>query len=67
MAKKERQAAAESKMIMPPYWPDDQVRKMGLKLIRMGLELLEQPMAYRKAGPEPPPLPPMQPMADDQQ
>jgi hypothetical protein len=62
MSKKDRQeAAAEAKMIMPPFWPDDNVRRMGLKLIRMGLELLDQPMPYTK---EPPPPPRPQPLGE---
>jgi len=47
-----------SKMIPPPV-PSD-VKKMGIKLIKMGLELIESEEPYYPFGtPKAPPMPPV--------
>lgn len=53
MAKRKQEAAG---MIMPPPWPDDRIHQMAIKLIRTGLELLEQDIYYPMAKPGPEPM-----------
>lgn len=53
MAKRDK---AQAKMIMPPPWPPSHTfSELGLKLIRTGLELLEQDYyGYKDAPPDQP-------------
>jgi len=64
MGKRAKSEGTAESMMFPPIYPDDQVRQTAIKLIKMGLELLEQQdIYYPMKGDvgEGPPDPPAQP------